>query len=612
MAPAPKAMRGAVPFVPMDQDSPIQADRRRVSIAAVVVALAALGIRLVGLGRQALWSDELQRVTWAKGYEFDLVFGVLPSETGARLPASSLARALEVVSKHNPPLNTVILNLWFRTVGDTTDFLTRLPSALFGAACSPVMYFALRRGFGEEAAILVAALVAASAYQIHYSQEVNHYALASFCVALSFYFYFEYEERPRASVGVGWALAITMALYTHYYAAIVLLFQGLGLGFGVWARRMSLLQATWPVALAVALFLPYVPTLRAQLPELTSTAQIGTFQVGEYFFGRLRAMATMPFAGELGNHTTWLAAVPIAALSATLCALGIAQSRPSRRALLLVNLVGPLVFVVVAFFVRKQNSILWPRYQLFFSFAVYICIGLGLTALRGAARGLGVVLAALFFAGNVYRQNLVYSLARYLRSESRLFGIVDTAELEQTLDVITASEPARQGIWYASAWPDSSALADRMRSFLASHYERCEQEPVDPGPTDIDLHLTHCATRRMTEHDPAWWMPRPGPLQEGGWLETRSPSGFGGWVFSSYGLRAIRVIVDGKTIAEAPHPGLGRPDVSRAFSTYPRDLTEPSGFFVPARVDEGALRRARVAGVRADGSLFPLTSPGGG
>jgi len=601
---------------------------------AFVVAFlscVALGVRLVGLGRQALWSDEMQRVTWAKGYEFDLVFDVRAADTGVRLPPRSLERALEVVSTHNPPLNGALLNLWLRLTGDPSDFVARLPSALFSAAAVPVTYLALRPRFGLAPALFAAALLALSPYHVYYAQEVNHYALGSFCVALSFYFYLRFEKEPAFWSGLGWALSATAGVYAHYYAGIVVLFQWLGLLLTAHARATPLTRVVWPPALMAALVLPYLPTLRGQMAEMTSTAQIGAFHAGDYFFERLRAIVAMPYVGELADYSTWGEALPVMALSVTLCTVALARVDAVDRRLLLVNLVGPLVFVVAAFFLRKANSILWPRYQLFFSFALFTCVGIGLAALRRTAVVAGIALLGLALLGDtrqqrivredwrtvastidrtapgdpvlVYRQNLVYSVARYLHGDGHLFGIGPTPELERTLDVIVGSE-AKAGIWYASAWPESSEMDDRVRAFLVNHYSRCDAENVDPGV--VSLHLTRCSGLRTEAGDtPRWWLARPGPRLEGGWVETREDVGVRGWTFSSAGMRAVRVVLDGKTVAEVPHPGLGRPDVSGAFPSYPKDLTEPSGFFVPVHVG-GAIRRARILGVRADGTTLEL------
>jgi hypothetical protein len=602
------------------------------AVAVATLTGVGLALRLIGLGRQALWSDELQRIRWAKGYEFDRVFDVLATDTGARLPPLSLARALTVVSAHNPPFNGALLNLWLRTTGDASDFVTRLPSALFSAACIPVTYFALHRRFGEVAALIAAGLVALSPYHVYYAQEVNHYALGCFCVALTFLFYLRFEERPRLGSGLGWALAGTAAVYTHYYAAIVLLFQWLALLLTTPTRGTSLLKVLWPPAVIAALVLPYVPTMRAQLVEMTATAQIGNFHAGDYFLERLRAIAAMPYIGELGNYSTWLATLPLMALSVVFSSIGLLRVDSNDRKLLLVNVLGPLVFVVAAFFLCRANSILWPRYQLFFSFALFTSVGVGLAAIGSRAVWAVLAVVALALVGNVhqmhivredwrtvaslvdrsddpvlvYRQNLVYSLARYLHGESHLFGIGPTPELERMLTLVVDSEPER-GIWYASAWPESSDMDDRMRVFLARHYTRCDAQKVDPGV--VSLHLTHCAGLQPDDGDatPSWWLPRTGPRQEAGWVESRTEAGVGGWTFSSAGMRAVRVVVDGKSVAEALHPGIVRPDVTRAFAGYPRDLTEPSGFFVPVRVGADAIRRASVLGVRADGTFLELS-----
>src|SRR5206468_3400075 len=102
----------------------------------------------------------------------------------------------------------------------------------------------------------------------------------------------------------------------------------------------------------------------------------------------LRAMLVMPLVGELGNYSGWLEVTPVLLVTATLWSLGILRARRPDRTLLAINLFGPLVFIAVAYFVRRQNSILWPRYQLFFTFPSYACIGVALASLSGRLRWL--------------------------------------------------------------------------------------------------------------------------------------------------------------------------------------------------------------------------------
>ena len=147
-----------------------------------------------------------------------------------------------------------------------------------------------------------------------------------------------------------------------------------------------------------------------------------------------------------------------------------------------------------------------------------------------------------------------------------------------------------------------------MRSFLLQNYERCDRQHVDPGT--VSMELTHCSVLRTAGRaTPPWWLARPGPRAEGGWVEQRTPSAVRGWAYSSAGLRAIRIVLDGRTIAEAPHLGFSRPDVSRVFSSLPQDLTEPSGFVVNVDLAGSDASRVRVLGIRADGTSLELPGP---
>jgi hypothetical protein len=603
---------------------------RRVQLA--LLTCAALAIRLVELGRQALWADELQRVIWAKGYDFDRDFAVQAFEIGVRAPTLSVGRALDVISRHNPPLNGALLNLWLRITGDADDAMARLPSAVFSAASVPVTYFALQKRFGHGAAICASALVALSPFHVYHAQEVNHYPLAFLLIALTFWFFLRYEEAPHVRDGVGWSVAAALGFYAHYYAAIVVAFQWLSLAVTARRPRPGIRYLVGPPLLMIGLLLPYGPRLRGQLTEMTSEAQIGAYLGLDYFQDRTRANLVMPYLGEAGNGLAPLLSLPVIAFSIVLVGLGLYRLHRNDRWLWGINTVGPIVFVTLAFFLRKTNSILWPRYQLFFSFSLFASVGVAIASMKRHAVWPAAAVLALFGVGLdnqrrivredwrtvarhidreaanepifVYRQNLVYGVARYLHGNNRLFGVGPTPHLESTLAGVLATESTSTGVWYASAWPEGEEMDRRMFAFLSHRYDRCDRKDVNPGV--VSMKLTRCVGVHPPDarDTPAFWRARPGPLAEYGWVESVTTTKVSGWAFSSGGLKAMRLIVDGRTVAEAPHPGASRPDVSQVFSALPRDLTEPSGFYMAVELNEDVARRARVYGVHEDGSLF--------
>lgn len=606
---------------------------RRIQLA--LLAGAALALRLFELGRQALWVDELARVTWAKGYDFDRDFAVHAFETGVRAPPVPVGRALDVISLHNPPLNGALLNLWLRLTGDAGDAMARLPSAVFSATSVPVTYFALQKRFGHGAAIGASALVALSPFHVYHAQEVNHYPLAFLLIAITFWFFLRYEESPRVLDGIGWSVTAVLGFYTHYYAVIVVAFQWLALCAGARRRRRGIWDLVWPPLLMTALVLPYALQLRKQLREMTSEGQIGAYLGLEYFLDRTRANLVIPYLGEAGNRLLPLLSLPVIAFSIALAGLGLFRMGRDDRRLMGLSVLGPLVFVSLAFFLRKTNSILWPRYQLFFSFSLYACAGVALASLKRHAVWPATAILALFCIGLahqrrivredwrtvarlidreptkadpvlVYRQNLVYGVARYLHGNNRLFGVGPTAHLESTLAGIIATESMSTSIWYVSAWPEGDEMNRRVFAFLSRRYDRCDRQDVDPGV--VSMSLTRCTGVHPPDamDAPAFWRARPGPLAENGWVDSVTTTEVTGWAFSSAGLKAIRLVAHGRTLAEAAHPGLSRPDVSQVFSLLPRDLTEPSGFYVAVQLDKEAIRHARVYGVHEDGSLFEL------
>jgi len=57
-----------------------------------ILALAAL-LRLFMVTDKSIWIDEFQRIVWAKGYDFDRVYDVTPSELAVRLPPQATRRS---------------------------------------------------------------------------------------------------------------------------------------------------------------------------------------------------------------------------------------------------------------------------------------------------------------------------------------------------------------------------------------------------------------------------------------------------------------------------------------------------------------------------------------
>src|SRR5690349_8420446 len=96
------------------------------TLAALTVLGA--GLRLIGLGRESPWNDELSS---------------LMQYTRPTLWLAAVSTSAEHV-----PGYWILMHVWTRIAGDS-DAMLRLPSALFGIATIPAMFLLGRRWYGD-------------------------------------------------------------------------------------------------------------------------------------------------------------------------------------------------------------------------------------------------------------------------------------------------------------------------------------------------------------------------------------------------------------------------------------------------------------------------------
>ena len=472
------------------------------------------GLRLNELDRQSAWADELYRINWAKGYQIDHFFDVLPSETGARQPPASLKQSWQVVSVHNPPLNALFINMFISAMGRETDFIARFPAVFFGVLSILGVFLAASRALGTKVGLWAAGLIAVSPFQVFYAQEASHYTPTLTFVAFSLYFYFRWLERRTWGAGIGLALFGLAALYSHYYAGIALAFQGLEIFVRYVRKPKEFLLTALPYAGIAAGFGPYLPTVRGQLGEMTDPSLIGQFLGADYFFERMRALGTVPWFGERDWATPqWAIVIALCTLVVFIIGLLQVKDRDMRRALL-INGFGPVVTVIIMFWTMKANSVLWSRYQIFFTVAQVIPIAAALTSIRWLRWVATPALAVMAFLGLqyiytdllkedwkhagafisttgsvdegviVYIPNMTWAIARYMKTENRLYGVDDGAELEANIVKAVAGHP---GTWFATGWATGPALPATVHAYLACHYAHREDFPVASGRIGMTL-----------------------------------------------------------------------------------------------------------------------------
>ena len=208
-APSPSAVR------------PQTRTRSAAVFAVTLLTLLGAGLRFWRIGHQSFWYDE--------ALTFDLVH-------------HTFGQMLTLVKHTNgePPLYFALAWIWVRIFGVSEAGLRSL-SAVAGVAAIPVIYGTGVRLASRRAGLIAAALIACNPLLIWYSQEARSYSLLIFTSALSL-LAFAHLLTPRPSPGwlATWTLAAILAPASHYYAALIIVPEGIWL---VWIHRRS--PAMW-------------------------------------------------------------------------------------------------------------------------------------------------------------------------------------------------------------------------------------------------------------------------------------------------------------------------------------------------------------------------------
>lgn len=349
----------------------------------------------------------------------------------ATFPSSPAAVARRVAAEDlHPPLGYLAYKAWAGLLGirdgieappppGHEDRLRLLPLLAGSLGAALLALAALRLGASEAGALAAALLLAASPAALSVGLEVRQYGLLLFLFPLLLYA-FAAEKRRL------FALAGAAALYTHYAALLFLLPFALHRAF----RRS--------VALALLLFLPWVPALLRQLTSpLMGEAQKYAVPPAELL---------SPFLANLGgNPLLGLLLLPVAGLGL-------------RRAGLFLP---ALVFFVglLALFVLKSPGGN-PRYAILL--APYLALGLAL-ALEG--------LRARF--------HRLPSTA-FLLLPALLLGISFPLALGSRKDIASQAEAA---VFAASLPLEPVYVYNRSAAYTFRYYERRKAvEPVSPSP----------------------------------------------------------------------------------------------------------------------------------
>ena len=388
---------------PLGKNSPQSGGARATAVALGVACVAGLALRLWGIQNESAWWDEYSSLM--------------------HLGQPTLQDFLAHNRIYDPatlPLYYAIEYIWSRIAG-TGTLAMRLPSLLLGVLLVPLVYALGARIAGRNAGLFAAACVALSPIHAFHAQGVRMYVLFTLLAVCSMYTFLRLREGDKR-----WWAAHTVAQlllsWTHPFALLLLPVQGLAWltsGFRHEWRRALAWGMLCIVACAPALgYLSTIeywsedstahwfaaPTLPGALADIFADDVISaTYQLRESpgaYWGLVPVLAARPVLDGLLVATLFLLATY--AMVQSLRA-GSTQSRNSVVLLALWCVLPVLMLYAASLAVRPM---LFPRYTVHASLALYLLAGVGLAALPGVA--LRRVAAALALGLLAYQVGLAH------------------------------------------------------------------------------------------------------------------------------------------------------------------------------------------------------------
>ncbi len=340
-------------------------------ISLIMIFTITLGtvLRLYRLDFQSLWLDEIYAVNVARNTPWE----VAPNYNG------NLLEFLRHWDIGTPPLYYWVLST-FEVISDS-DFMVRIPSAIFGILTIPLLYKTGCTLFGKREGVIASALLAFSSFNIWFSQMARSYAMFTFLSLLIFYFYMQImkdRQKKNNRYWLGFVVASVLGAYTHYYTFLIL-----GLLFVYWAiitihARIYSKNFDKHIFVRFLLFFGFtiVVTLPSAINFLYGYGEVGGryeegFFSNFYDINRFTSNVIGPFTVSYGVDTSsfffiTVAAVFVFAISLIFFFLHIKKYKSKALLLLLVTL-PPFLFIYATLYNPRYALFLQPFYLLIVS-----------------------------------------------------------------------------------------------------------------------------------------------------------------------------------------------------------------------------------------------------
>lgn len=337
----------------------------------------------------------------------------------------------------HPPLYYELLHYWMQLFG-TSALAVRSLSALAGVIVVPLSFVVAKKMFGSKAGVLTSFFVALSPFLIRYSMEARMYGILSVFLLTAMYAValIAHDHRNNWAYLV-YALSIALGLYTHYFTALAVI--------AFWLYLMTLqrprnwkfnktifLSTRWWLAnaLAIFLFLPWLPNMIAQLKRAQGLGWLSKTTIWSF-----HDTIWQFFAYDSGKSISTILyfIIPIVVVIAAVVALYNDKTRPHYSRLIICYSFVP---IALAIFVSGFKPIFHERY---FTFAVVgICMVLAVAIVQIARKKTAIL---LILAASVLVMQALGIRNVYSQSSHKMQNVIDRLNQSfQPTDSIVASE----------------------------------------------------------------------------------------------------------------------------------------------------------------------------
>jgi mannosyltransferase len=282
-----------------------QARRPSAAECLLVLTLVAATLRISHLDSKSLWLDE--------GFTAYRI----------RLPLMALVKSA-AASEMNMYLYYVLMHVWILMAG-ASEFMLRLPSAIFATAAVPLVYALGAELRDRDTGLLGALFVAVNATCIQYAQTVRGYALLLMLSVLSALLFVKSVKRDSLRNCAAYVISGAAAVYVHLFAILAIPPQWLSL-FIFRPGRRTIIRLTLAALLTgmlggVAILISIYADV-GQLGWVPATTATAVIQLCFIFAGVFDGLADPPAMALLALYLVGIAVAVVHSSRRDRAALG--------------------------------------------------------------------------------------------------------------------------------------------------------------------------------------------------------------------------------------------------------------------------------------------------